>query len=70
MADKKNTMRNEPRKLMMDLAEKHLFYGHVDSMTKSRKPGEIIQKLPEDQRKILQELKSDDIVDVRWPLWK
>lgn len=63
-------MINKARKLMMDLAEKHLFYSSVDSMTKSRKPGEIIQKLPADQREVLKELKSEDIQDIRWPLWK
>lgn len=63
-------MISEARKLMMELAVTQSLYSVVDSMKKSRKPGEIIQNLPNDQREILKELTSEDVQDVRWPLWK
>lgn len=63
-------MITKAQKLMMELAEKHLMYSSVDSMKKSRKPGEIIQRLPDDQREVLKTLKSEDIQDIRWPWWK
>lgn len=63
-------MINEARKLMMELAERQWEYSVVDSMQRSRKPGEIVQRLPDGHRNILKELKSDDIQNIRWPLWK
>ena len=67
---RETTMINAARKLIMELAEKHLLLGSVDSMKSSRKPGEIIQALPEDQRTVLRDLKSEDVKDIRYPPWK
>lgn len=61
---------SKPRKLIMELAEKHALFAAVDSMTRSRTPGEIIQNLPDDQRAVLKNLKSSDVQNVRWPLWR
>lgn len=63
-------MISKARKLLIELAETHSFYAVVDSMTPSRKPGQIIQSLPDEQRQILKTLKSADVQNVRWPLWR
>ena len=60
-------MLNEPRKLIMNLADKHAVYAGVDSMLRSRKPGQIIQALSKEEREILKDLKSDDVQNIRWP---
>mgnify|MGYP001002799297 CR=1 FL=1 len=48
-----------------DILEDSIAYTFVDSM--HRKPGELVQRLSEEKRAQLRDLKSDDIKDVRWP---
>jgi len=58
----------EERKLIIDLAEKALFMGMFDSHCRHRKPGEFIERLPEEQRKTLETLTSEDM-DGIMPPW-
>jgi hypothetical protein len=50
---------------MGELVDKYEYARIIDSM--KHKPGQAILMLPEEKRSILQQLKSSDISDVRWP---
>jgi len=53
---------NRARDLLHDLV-----YQVYISAKRGGKPGELILSLPEEQRKTLRDLKSEDIKVVRWP---
>ncbi len=57
---------NEEKKLIIELAEKALMHSVIDSI--HRHPGQMIENLPEEQRKTLQGLTSDHI-DGIIPFW-
>ena len=54
-----------PKQLITALAIEQPFFLLIDSFPRSRKPGEIISRLPKRERELLEKLKSDDIKDVR-----
>lgn len=64
-----------PRQIVIELVETHQWHSaitDVDPRTNkfvSGKVGEVILNLPEEQRKTLSTLKSDDLVDIVWPRW-
>lgn len=54
-----------PRKLIRELAETAWLMSVADCTRK--RPGQMINSLPNHKREILKELKIEDIQDVRWP---
>ncbi len=52
-----------PKKVMRDLAERAQLLGPAPS---TMKPGEYYKSLGILKRKVLEDLKSEDIADVRW----
>lgn len=54
---------------MIELAEMIYCSPNMPWITSKLKPGESFNKLSEEIKTILRELKSDDLKNVRWPLW-
>lgn len=54
-----------PKQLIIELAGLQPLLRLIDSFPRSRKPGEIISQLPQEERDLLKKLKSDDIKDAR-----
>jgi hypothetical protein len=52
------------RDLVIRLAEYYEFAGHRMG---GDTPGSAIMRLPSDQRKLLKDLKSEDLADIRYP---
>ena len=57
---------NLPRKIMYELAEQACIYRSLGIKSHLKKPGEFYQQLGPVKRSILENLKSDDISNVRW----
>lgn len=59
-----------PKRLMTKLAEQAAWRGATRSIRSGRRgvPGELISRLPESDRTVLRELRSDDIANVH-PLY-
>lgn len=58
-----------PRSIMMEQAERAAMFQLLTSGRTDQKPGKAIESLPQEDRDLLKELKSEDIQDIRWPLW-
>ena len=48
-----------------DIVDELVYFALVDNM--KRKPGELVQRLSQHDREILEQLSSDDLSNVRWP---
>ena len=60
--------KNKARDALSELVEKTLIRNVTnDRYTGIEKPGDIIQSLGPIKRHILEDLKSEDIKDIRWP---
>ena len=61
------TKRNLAKTALEQEVEKAMFLRHCHRDHNLEKPGQLIQSLGPIKRHILEDLKSDDIKDVRWP---
>jgi len=59
--------KNLARDTMYDVAKDASMFDLLDSMRRYRKPGQYYQALDPAKRAILENLKSEDVADVRWP---
>jgi hypothetical protein len=56
---------NEARNLMIRLAELH----GVMPWSIRKRPGQVLQSLPPEQREVLKQLKSEDVQNIRVDFW-
>jgi hypothetical protein len=59
------TEKNQPKQVMEQLVEQAQ-WEKMSGLTRGAKPGDMITRLGYIKRKILEDLKPEDITDVRW----